>query len=158
MVLGRGDAAAQALGNMARGPLMFLMGGGATLQQPIDARDVIAAIAGALHSPVTVDRVLSLGGPESLSHRDLLRRAAALTGGKPRVISVPFGLVRGVAALMERLISHPALTRAFLGVLQHDDRVDASEACKQLGIELTPLDETLRHCLSPEGGVPNEAA
>jgi uncharacterized protein YbjT (DUF2867 family) len=158
MVLGRGDDASRALANMSSGPLVFLMGGGATLQQPIDARDVIAAIAAALRSPATKDRVLNLGGPESLPHRELVLRAGAVTGGKPRIIGIPFGLVRGVAALMERVRSHPPFTRAFLGVLQHDDRVDAAEACKQLGIELTPLDETLRHCLSPTGDDANEAA
>ena len=32
-----------------------------------------------------------------------------------------------------------------LGVLEHDDRVDPAEACAQLGITLTPLDETTTH-------------
>ena len=158
MVLGRGDDATRALANMSSGPLVFLLGGGATLQQPIDARDVIAAIATALRQPTSADRVLSLGGPESLPHRELLQRAAAVTGGKPRVVGIPFGLVRGVAALMERLSAHPPFTRAFLGVLQHDDRIDSKEACEQLGVELTPLDQTLRYCLSPAGDEPNEAA
>jgi hypothetical protein len=35
-----------------------------------------------------------------------------------------------------------------LDVLQHDDRVDPRPACKQLGISLRPLDETLAYCLS----------
>ncbi len=150
MVLGRGEEAARALANMSRGAVVPLMGGGATLQQPIDARDVTKAILSALQSTPSLNRTLSLGGPESLSHRDLLLRAAAITGGKPRFVSVPFALVRGIAAVLERLSPHPPLTRAWLGVLQHDDRVDVAEACKQLGIELTPLDDTLRHCLSGE--------
>ncbi len=150
MVLGRGDDAARALGKMSRGALVPLMGGGATYQQPIDARDVIGAIFAALQSGPAQNRVLCLGGPESLPQRDLLRRAAAVTGGKARFVNVPFFLVRGVAALLESVSAHPPLTRAWLGVLQHDDRVDAAEACKQLGIELTPLDDTLRHCLSDD--------
>lgn len=154
MVLGRGEEAARALANMSRGAVVPLMGGGATLQQPIDARDVTKAILSALQSTPSLNRTLSLGGPESLSHRDLLLRAAAITGGKPRFVSVPFALVRGIAAVLERLSPHPPLTRAWLGVLQHDDRVDVAEACKQLGIELTPLDDTLRHCLSGESENP----
>lgn len=150
MVLGRGDDAARALANMSRGRIVPLMGGGATLQQPIDARDVIKAILAALESSLAESRVLYLGGPESLSHRELLVRAAKITGGNPLFLSVPFALVRGIAALLERLSPHPPLTRAWLGVLQHDDRADVAEACKQLGIELTPLDDTLHHCLSEE--------
>jgi NADH dehydrogenase len=129
------------------------MGGGATLQQPIDARDVILAILAALGSRPEESRILSLGGPESLPHRELLQRAARITGGKPRFLPIPFALVRAVAALLEHLSAHPPLTRAWLGVLQHDDRVDATQACKQLGIELTPLDDTLRHCLSEESEI-----
>jgi hypothetical protein len=37
-----------------------------------------------------------------------------------------------------------------LGVLDHDDAVDPSDATRRLGIELTPLDETLRRCAGPE--------
>ncbi len=151
MVLGRGDDAAGALSKMSRGSLVPLLGGGTTLQQPIDAEDLVQAIIAALESPPSQNTTLSLGGPESLSHRDLLRRAAGITGGNPRFVSVPFALVHAVAAVLERLSAHPPVTRAWLGVLQHDDCVDSGETCKRLGIELTPLEETLRRCLSDDG-------
>ena len=35
-------------------------------------------------------------------------------------------------------------------VLQHDDRVDTAAACKQLDLELTPLDDTLYATVGPE--------
>ena len=35
-----------------------------------------------------------------------------------------------------------------LGVLEHDDRVDPRPACEALGIQLTPLDDTLRRVVS----------
>jgi len=35
-----------------------------------------------------------------------------------------------------------------LGVLDHDDDIDASEAAKRLDVELTSLDETLKRCTS----------
>jgi hypothetical protein len=34
-----------------------------------------------------------------------------------------------------------------LGVLERDDDIDPKPACRALGIELTPLDETLRRAL-----------
>jgi hypothetical protein len=46
------------------------------------------------------------------------------------------------------------MTLAMFDVLQHDDRVDTGPACKQLGLELTLLDETLRHCVGPENRSP----
>ena len=39
---------------------------------------------------------------------------------------------------------------AMLDVLQHDDQVDAREALSQLGLSLTPLDETLKRYVGPE--------
>ena len=43
------------------------------------------------------------------------------------------------------------MTVAMLDVLQHDDRVDAGDAIARLGIELTPLDETLGRYIGPQG-------
>ena len=45
-----------------------------------------------------------------------------------------------------------AFSRAMLGVLEHDDRIDPVPACRALGLELTPLDETLRRSLEPPRG------
>jgi hypothetical protein len=37
-----------------------------------------------------------------------------------------------------------------LGVLEHDDRIDPAPAAEQLGLELTPLDDTLRFTFREE--------
>ena len=73
----------------------------------------------------------------------------ATGGGRrflPRVISLPLGLGYLLAGMLERG-AQPPVTRAMLGVLDHDDQVDATPACQALGIHLTPLDETLRKVL-----------
>jgi uncharacterized protein YbjT (DUF2867 family) len=147
MVLGGDDPASWALRSRARARIVPLVRGGASLEQPIDARDVVAAIAAALAKPGLAGRVLDVAGPESLSRRELVRRAAALEGRAPRFVSVPFGLVRGLASLLERITAHPPITTAMLDVLEHDDRVDPKPAADALGIALTPLDETLRRAL-----------
>ena len=56
------------------------------------------------------------------------------------------------ASLLEAVSKDPPVTRAMLGVLDHDDAVDAHVAARRLGVELTSLDETLRRCLGPEAG------
>jgi hypothetical protein len=63
---------------------------------------------------------------------------------------VPLFLVRALAAVMERLSGNPPITPSMLGVLQHDDTVDSTPATEALGIELTPLDETLERYIGPE--------
>ena len=52
-------------------------------------------------------------------------------------------------SLAEKLLANPPLTRAMLGVLDHDDDIDPKPACDALGIQLTPLDETLLRCVGP---------
>jgi NADH dehydrogenase len=149
MVLGGDDPATAALRARARARLVALVRGGASLEQPIDAADVVEAIVAALVRPGLAGRVLDLAGPESLPRRALLERAAALAGAPgPTVLPIPLFAVRAFAALAERFAARPPLTRAMLDVLEHDDRVDPAPACAALGIALTPLDDTLRRCLA----------
>ncbi len=152
MVLGGDDPATWALRARARKSVVPLVRGGASLEQPIDARDVVAAITAALERPQLAGRVLDVAGPESLARRELVRRAASLLGNTPRVVSIPLALVRGFAALAERISASPPLTTAMLDVLEHDDCVDAKAACDLLGITLTPLDDTLRRVVASDGG------
>jgi NADH dehydrogenase len=148
MVLGGDEPASRALRARARARVVPLVRGGASLEQPIDAADVVEAIVAALARPELAGRALDLAGPESLSQRELVRRAAALLGRPPpRVVAVPLAAARGLAALAERFLADPPLTPAMLGVLDHDDRIDPEPAVRALGIALTPLDDTLRRCL-----------
>jgi uncharacterized protein YbjT (DUF2867 family) len=152
MVLGPGDFASRALRRQATARRLFLVRGGATLEQPIDAEDVVAALLAALERPGLEGARLDLAGPESLSHRELVARAAALHGARPSVVPVPLAAARAGAWLLERALASPPLTLAMLDVLEHDDCVDPRAAAARLGIELTPLDATLRRCVGPEAG------
>lgn len=147
MVLGPGELAAQALAARARAPFVFVTRGGATLEQPIDADDLVRAIAAALEAEGEESRSLDLAGPESLPSRELLRRASELLGNSPWILPVPLGLVRAAAWLFERFSKDPPITRAMLDVLEHDDQIDPRPACAELGLELTPLDQTLKRTL-----------
>jgi len=148
MVLGSDDPASRALRAQARSGAVPLVRGGASLEQPIDAGDVVRAIVAALARPDLAGRVLDLAGPESLPRRELVRRAAALRGAAPRIVPIPLAAVRLFAAIAERLLAAPPLSTAMLEVLEHDDRVDPRPACEALGIDLTPLDDTLRSLLA----------
>jgi len=152
MVLGAGDAASAALLRQAHGPKARLVRGGASLEQPIAAADVVEALVAALERPGLEGRVLELAGPESLSHRALVERAAALLGTRVEFGSIPAGLAGGFAWLAELTRADPPITRAMLGVLEHDDAIDPKPACEALDLALTPLDEALRQALAEGSG------
>ncbi len=149
MVLGEGDFAAAALRKWADASVNLLIRGD-SLEQPIYAGDVIRAIAAGITKADLDDVVLDLAGPESMSRRDLTRRAANLMGNRPRSLSLPLAVGTTLAFLLEKISKNPPVTRAMLGVLDHDDDLDTAGACKRLGIELTPLDEMLLNCLKSD--------
>jgi len=146
MVLGEGDYASFALARNARKPIVLAFRA-ASLEQPVDCQDVIAGLLAAVRLPQE-SRVLELAGPESLTRAALIKRAGRILGNQPRVISIPLWIGSMLAAAMERLGSNPPVTRAMLGVLDHDDEIDTHDACEVLNISLTPLDETLARVLS----------
>jgi hypothetical protein len=62
-------------------------------------------------------------------------------------VSLPLGLGLAFVSMLERLLANPAVTRAMLEVLDHDDRIDPEPGRRLLGVELTELDVTLAKCL-----------
>jgi uncharacterized protein YbjT (DUF2867 family) len=150
MVLAPGDYASQALRRQAQSRIVPLLRGGAGREQPVDADDVVSAILRGIDLPASDDLALDLAGPESVSRRELLERCAALYDNHPIVLPVPAFLMKAFALLLERLTANPPLTRAMVGVLDHDDDIDPGQACKKLGLNLTPLNETLAKCVGPE--------
>jgi NADH dehydrogenase len=151
MVLGEGDYASAALKARAwRGTNVLLRGG--SLEQPIYAGDVVSAVVNALDVDPALDEALDLAGPESLSRAELTSAAARSVGRTTRTVSLPLFCGLAAAWVLERLSDNPPVTRAMLGVLDHDDRIDSAAARSRLGIELTPLDRMLQLCLSTADG------
>lgn len=146
MVLGEDDFATAALRHKAMSAVSFGFRLG-SLEQPVYAGDVVAAIQGALSAPPG-GRLL-LAGPESLTRLELVRRAGAVLGNQPKQISLPIALGRFIVSTLERLLAHPPMTRAMLDVLDHDDQIDPNPAASRLGVTLTPLDDMLRSVLKP---------
>jgi NADH dehydrogenase len=149
MVIGGDDMASAALRRQARAKSVRLVGGGRTLQQPIDARDVRSAIRAALGVGGGRNLILDAGGPECLSHRNLVLRAARHWQNEPRIHALPRPLARAAVGALEALLPNPPVTRAMFDILQHDDRVDPRSFCEKLGITLTPLDTTLADFVGP---------
>lgn len=140
MVLGEGDYASAALRRNAEKPKVTVFRG-ESLEQPIYAGDVVAAIEAAQN--LTGKHRLQLAGPESLPRSELIQRAAALRGKTAKVSSLPLGLGLAMAWFLE-FLPNPPVTRAMLEVLDHDDAVQPDKAVELLGITLTTLDDMLQ--------------
>jgi NADH dehydrogenase len=150
MLLAGDDPASISLRRQARSKSVYLVAGGRTRQQPIDSRDVIRAILAARTAAPGRDLALDAGGPECLTHRSLVLRAARLWENEPRIRSIPFWLARFAVGLLSLVLRRPPITTPMFEILQRDDRADPKVLTKALGIELTPLSETLDDYIGPK--------
>jgi NADH dehydrogenase len=140
MVLGENDYASMSIRRKAMSAVAVEFRAG-SLEQPIYADDVVRAI----QSIVTnfSNETLELAGAESLTREALIRRACQVLGVEStRIVSLPLFVGLGIGGLLE-LLPDPPVTRDMLGVLDHDDAIDPTDACTHLGIELTSLDASL---------------
>ncbi len=144
MVLSPGGPAARALYARASGRSLWL-GSGEALEQPLDARDFVDAAISATACESTGG--FDLVGPECLSYRELVQRAASLLATRPQPLRVPSALALGLAGLASRLLPDPPVTRDMLALFLHDDCGDPEPAVKALGIKLRDLNDTLRFSL-----------
>jgi NADH dehydrogenase len=148
LVLGCKNAGVQAVAREVKTSILPLPGGGANIEQPIDARDAAdGALQAALALDCARDATLDLVGPESIALRELVQRAARLIGRNPYVVPVPVALVRVLLGLRTKLFG-PGFSPDVIDVMLADSRFDPAPAAKALGIELRPLDETLAHSLA----------
>ena len=145
MVLGEGDYTSAMLAKRA-GLSSSVTFRASSLEQPIYAGDVVDAICSAAR--LGLEGGLNLAGPESLSRAQLYQRAATALGNTTQVRSVPMFIGYTIAWFFELFMSEPPVTRAMLGVLDHDDEISVSRALSFLQIDqLTDLDTMLRRVL-----------
>ncbi|MYF01018.1 MAG: NAD(P)H-binding protein [Gammaproteobacteria bacterium] len=139
ILLGPGSAGSAALLASVKRGKASLLGGGKYVLQPLDVDDLCAAIIAACRRPEA--GTYELAGPERIAYRDLVRQTAELLGRPIRLRSVPVWLARLGAAAGSRLRGG-GITPAVIDVITADEEVKTN-ADDALGIELTPLRETL---------------
>ncbi len=111
MIIGAGSESWTMVRDLAlRLPVMVLPSWLSTRSSPIGVGDVVDALATAVVDPLEGSAAFDLPGPEALSARDLLTRAAATAGFRPIMFPLPV-LTPSLSAHWLRLV-----TRADYGV------------------------------------------
>ena len=134
-------------------PALPLIGGGMTKFQPVYVGDVAdAAIIALTRSDLGPDnpcgKTYELGGPETVTFKEILRRLAAVTGRRRLLLPLPFPLAKMDAALLG-LAPKPLLTRDQVESLKTDNIVTAEGlGFKALGLKPTAMDLILPDYLS----------
>jgi uncharacterized protein YbjT (DUF2867 family) len=128
-------------------PVLPLIGGGRTRFQPVYVGDVALAIANAVEGAGEPGHIYELGGPESLSFKQLLDRTKEWSGRRAGYISMPFWLAKFQALLTWPLPnSIRPLTVDQVRLLQKDNVV--SDAAKNDGRTLEALGVSAPHTVA----------
>jgi uncharacterized protein YbjT (DUF2867 family) len=118
-------------------PALPLIGGGVTRMQPVYVGDVATAVADAVDGKTKAGATYELGGPEVLTMREIMQIILATIERRRMLISLPFGLAKLQALMLQFAPGPLKLTPDQVALLRTDNVV--SDAAKAGGLTLEGL-------------------
>ena len=138
VVFGSEDEFTNRFAALARmSPMLPLIGGGATKMQPVYVGDVATAVADAVDGKTKAGATYELGGPEVLTMREIMQLILEITDRNRMMVSLPFGLAKLQALLLQFAPGALKLTPDQVELLKSDNVV--SDAAKSAGLTLEGL-------------------
>ena len=118
-------------------PMLPLIGGGATKLQPVYVGDVATAVADAVDGKTRAGATYELGGPEVLTMREIMEVILATIDRRRMLVSLPFGLAKLQARLLQFAPGPLKLTPDQVALLRSDNVV--SDTARTAGLTLEGL-------------------
>lgn len=156
MVIGAGSASWVMVRDLSRRlPAMVLPRWLRNTSFPIAIEDVVHGIVAALALPMDGSRVYELPGPERVTHREVLIRAAAAMGRRRLMLSVPI-LTPRLSSYWIALVTRTSLAMAkeLVEGVRSNLEPTGESLWTQLDHEPMPVDEAIRRALAGEGSQP----
>jgi NADH dehydrogenase len=146
IVLGKESSGWKALSGLARLRWMPVIGDGTARIQPIDVDDLVDAMISIIEEQDFHDESFDLGGPDLLSIEDFLKKVHRLySEAEPRVVHLPYGLVKRIVAYTETLLpSMLPLNAGQLSVFVQDGTVTANRLYEKQRPYMKDLDTVLQ--------------
>ena len=115
------------------------------MMSPVHVTDVAAAFVRCLDDPATIGKTYELGGPESLTWTEMLKRIAGAAGRRKLVLPMPIALMKLAATLLDWLPVFP-VTRDQLTMLAEGNTADPAVLQALIGRDPIPFStERLRY-------------
>ena len=118
---------------------------------PVFIDDVARLAADSLVDPAAAGQVFEIGGPETLSMREIIRRALRAAGIRRPIVPGPAPLIK-LAALPLALLPTPPLTPDAVDFINAPATVDLAPLLARMPRALTSLDVGLASYLAPSAG------
>jgi uncharacterized protein YbjT (DUF2867 family) len=147
VVVGPRGEFTQLLFDLARKPLVPIIGSGDYRFQPIFSGDVAAYISKSLDSEEAAGKTFEIAGPEVLTMNEMMRIASEVLGRTKRAIHVPLFLMRSLVPLMERVTSKPPITSDELAMMVEGSVAEDDSVHKFFPFELTGFADALAAAL-----------
>jgi len=149
-IYGPGDVALNRFIGFSRFlPFIPVIGDGRQPLAPVFVDDIARLVADALVEPAASGQVLEVGGPETMTMNEVIRRALRVAGKRRPLLHAPAGLVK-LAARVVRYLPGPPLTPDAVDFVSQPATVDTAPLLAILPRRLTPLEEGLATYLAPE--------
>jgi NADH dehydrogenase len=116
-------------------PVLPLIGGGLTKLQPVYAGDVATAVADAVDGKTRQGAIYQLGGPEVLTMREIMEIILRITERRRMLVSLPFGLAKFQALLLQFAPEPLKLTPDQVVLLRSDNVVSPAAKAAELTLE-----------------------
>lgn len=123
IIFGPDDGFFNLMGTLSRMlPFMPLIHG-KTRFQPVYVGDVARAFVMAMDGHVKTGRAYELGGPEVVTHRELIERVLHETQRKKALVPMPIGATKMMASVMSVMPGQPLITKDQINLLGVDNVV-----------------------------------
>jgi uncharacterized protein YbjT (DUF2867 family) len=122
-------------------PVLPLIGGGLTRLQPVYVGDVATAVADAVDGKTGEGATYELGGPEVLTMREIMEIILAAIERRRMLVSLPFGLAKLQALLLQFAPGPLKLTPDQVALLRSDNVMSHAAKAADLtleGLGITP--------------------
>jgi uncharacterized protein YbjT (DUF2867 family) len=116
--------------------------------EPVDVEDLAKGLVAALKNPKARSRVYSVGGPDRLTYKEMLKAIGRATKTRALFLPAPWWAGFTMAALLGWLPFFPATVENLRQLKQGSIASDAQWAA-DLGVERTPFEESLAKHLTP---------
>lgn len=133
-------------------PVVPLTNTGGQSLAPVFIDDVGRLAADSIVDPAAADQVFELGGPETMTMREIVRRATRVAGLERPVLPGPTPLLK-VAAWPLSFLPRPPLTPSAIDFINQPATVDLAPLLERMPRRLTPFEEGLSTYLGsdPDG-------
>jgi nucleoside-diphosphate-sugar epimerase len=152
IVIGRGGGPWGPLSALARAPFLALPGDGKALMQPIALEDLVACLQTILAENLFTNEVIELGGPESLTCEQFLKRIHASYHGKePAALRLPLKPLIMILSVLEKIFSTALpINAGQLSAFWQDGVAESTRAPALAGLPATSVDRMIERMVAYE--------